>query len=734
MLCGSRPRAPSLERRKSIERRQSLESTAISLGQAAGALDDSTGEESGQNTLHTILWDTLSIGTGHECDCGYQITEAEIMASWEHTDQSFSASCPECMITFVPTLKVMYTVIVDTFESIACARAAAQARAPRQPSNRSGAVSPTSTPGARSRSPIGAARNPPPRPITTGWKEIKMAVPYLCPLVLRRELQEALRAFREDFFNPETFRGLHEVLFWNLYWVFSSREEPLSVDFHLGPQQSQALNVSQLQVDSIHDDIFSTKADDFVWHADLEADCLEIEEPDRDAPLYTAAAKEGMLSRRPSMIPGELGAELVGRKVEGDVSLAAAHAFMPSRMSSPCQTAALNKEGDMLPSAFDLQGGISEDGPTRMPALPPAESAVRVDEKPAPAEMSNGSHPTLECSCCSACALSCPSAAGSIRCPSSYSPAVASDASESAALSAKRGCRCNTPSASTRGLRRHPHLVRDAPGNLNLDNLKISPATGARKESEGQEGKSDADAEDAAALAFAARLDTVNSRTRDAEALKELAQKLKMRDLAAAMKLFLRKRAQELSEFDAGVKIVPEDIKHFYLARNMVTREGRWLPTRSRHAPCWLQPMFEQLWLLGAKQHFASVKVYATRYEDAVLYLPVSCPCLRAHTHHTPAHFLTFFFLRHQSQGQLREELTGMDACPADAAVAFDDVFKLSKAREMRRIHATLTGDGRTQRNQSAAASAVKSHRRGRSRVLSLVNFPEVPEDKPAAS
>lgn len=159
-----------------------------------------------QLRLTTMLWDTLSIGAGDECLCGYQMQEAEIMARWARDPNTYTTQCAQCKTSFVPTLKVMYTVVVDTFATPAAAAAAAAARAPARasPTTPSCDANPYSTffSAAQPKQPQQQGRAPSPssgaapQAIATGWKEVKIAIPYLCPLVLRNELHAAVRAFR----------------------------------------------------------------------------------------------------------------------------------------------------------------------------------------------------------------------------------------------------------------------------------------------------------------------------------------------------------------------------------------------------------------------------------------------------------------------------------------------------------------------------------------------------------
>ena len=63
--------------------------------------------------------------------------------------------------------------------------------------------------------PLGKRPNPPP-----------VSVPYLSPLVLRKELESLLENEGDQVIHTSSFINQHPIIFWNLVWYFRRLDLP----------------------------------------------------------------------------------------------------------------------------------------------------------------------------------------------------------------------------------------------------------------------------------------------------------------------------------------------------------------------------------------------------------------------------------------------------------------------------------------------------------------------------
>lgn len=63
-------------------------------------------------------------------------------------------------------------------------------------------------------------------PITKRPNPLPVSVPYLSPLVLRKELESLLENEGEQVIHTSTFINQHPIIFWNLVWYFRRLDLP----------------------------------------------------------------------------------------------------------------------------------------------------------------------------------------------------------------------------------------------------------------------------------------------------------------------------------------------------------------------------------------------------------------------------------------------------------------------------------------------------------------------------
>ncbi|NXG34427.1 DEN4C protein, partial [Dromaius novaehollandiae] len=138
--------------------------------------------------------------------CGALVYDEEIMAGWTADDSNLNTTCPFCKSTFLPLLQVefkdlrgsarlvsftddlflplhLYTVIFIHKHILV----------------------------------ISPGKRPNPLPVS---------VPYLSPLVLRKELESLLENEGEQVIHTSKFINQHPIIFWNLVWYFRRLDLP----------------------------------------------------------------------------------------------------------------------------------------------------------------------------------------------------------------------------------------------------------------------------------------------------------------------------------------------------------------------------------------------------------------------------------------------------------------------------------------------------------------------------
>ncbi|XP_061573775.1 DENN domain-containing protein 4B-like [Cololabis saira] len=178
-------------------------------------------------------WDGGQEGAGMEVlmsscslcrSCNSLVYDEEIMAGWTSDDSNLNSSCPFCSASFVPFLNAeicdlgpvssaerCHWNLEDEVES-AVRPPSTQGTPPRHQCNglSDDSSSETSSYSETSRTTTGSLAAMPPQ----------VAVAYLSPLVLRKELESLLENEGEAVLAQNQFLENHSIIFWNLLWYF----------------------------------------------------------------------------------------------------------------------------------------------------------------------------------------------------------------------------------------------------------------------------------------------------------------------------------------------------------------------------------------------------------------------------------------------------------------------------------------------------------------------------------
>eukprot|EP01083_Nonionella_stella_P026068 71769_1 len=148
----------------------------------------------------SIVWSELYMSSWERCPtCKARLLDAEIMAGWGEDPHKYVSLCQSCQKReFVPNLRIRFR----------CTEASERDPDAQQ------SVPPTMT---------------------------DFNCPYLCPLVLRKEVETAINSFRSDLQNPHRFRHKHSTVFWNLLWYFEHRG--LNMDCLVGSEQAESVRI-----------------------------------------------------------------------------------------------------------------------------------------------------------------------------------------------------------------------------------------------------------------------------------------------------------------------------------------------------------------------------------------------------------------------------------------------------------------------------------------------------------
>ncbi|XP_049902264.1 DENN domain-containing protein 4B-like isoform X3 [Epinephelus moara] len=178
-------------------------------------------------------WDANQEATGLEVlmsscslcrSCNSLVYDEEIMAGWTSDDSNLNSSCPFCCASFVPFLNAEICDLgpvssaertnwnmEDEVESAVRPPSAQEASLRHQCNGLSeDSSSETSSYSENSRTTTGSSVGGTPQ----------VAVAYLSPLVLRKELESLLENEGEAVLAQPQFLDNHSIIFWNLVWYF----------------------------------------------------------------------------------------------------------------------------------------------------------------------------------------------------------------------------------------------------------------------------------------------------------------------------------------------------------------------------------------------------------------------------------------------------------------------------------------------------------------------------------
>uniref|UniRef100_A0A8D0AKD0 DENN domain containing 4C n=1 Tax=Sander lucioperca TaxID=283035 RepID=A0A8D0AKD0_SANLU len=183
-----------------------------------------------QNCALEVLMSSCS-----QCrSCEALVYDEEIMAGWTADDSNLNTSCPFCRTAFLPLLHVEFhdlrtPVQSDPLGLLEHEAAGKQQRCSGTSLTRSNSVggplqsldysqrpghgvSTTSLPCSLQEVSDGmGTKRPNPKPVS---------VPYLSPLVLRKELETLLENEGDQVIYTHKFLSQHPIIFWNLVWYF----------------------------------------------------------------------------------------------------------------------------------------------------------------------------------------------------------------------------------------------------------------------------------------------------------------------------------------------------------------------------------------------------------------------------------------------------------------------------------------------------------------------------------
>jgi len=138
----------------------------------------------------SIDWSSVSMSAINFCsNCKSELRDEEIMVGWSYDGIDYSTQCVCCAENrFIPMLKIKYFVY--------------EGKRKRTGSDVYG----------EEKGEDG---------------EIDISIPYLSPMALRLESENASKVFKEDLSDLSTLRRMHPDLFWNLLWYFYHQELPM---------------------------------------------------------------------------------------------------------------------------------------------------------------------------------------------------------------------------------------------------------------------------------------------------------------------------------------------------------------------------------------------------------------------------------------------------------------------------------------------------------------------------
>uniref|UniRef100_A0AAY4A1E1 DENN/MADD domain containing 4C n=1 Tax=Denticeps clupeoides TaxID=299321 RepID=A0AAY4A1E1_9TELE len=163
--------------------------------------------------------------------CLSLVYDEEIMAGWTADDSNLNSTCPFCQSSFLPLLHIEFKDLRTTGGSVLIS-------SNTQPSASSSSQNKLGPPsdgrdlisfqeeGDKQQDPQSS------HPDTLGQKRPNpkpVSVPYLSPLVLRKELESLLENEGDQVIYTHNFLNQHPILFWNLVWYFRRLDLPSSL-------------------------------------------------------------------------------------------------------------------------------------------------------------------------------------------------------------------------------------------------------------------------------------------------------------------------------------------------------------------------------------------------------------------------------------------------------------------------------------------------------------------------
>uniref|UniRef100_A0A8B9QDI6 DENN domain containing 4C n=1 Tax=Apteryx owenii TaxID=8824 RepID=A0A8B9QDI6_APTOW len=204
--------------------------------------------------------------------CSALVYDEEIMSGWTADDSNLNTTCPFCKSTFLPLLQVefkdlrgsarlvsftdalflplhLYTVVFIQKHILVISPGKEQSKGPRTMKSSANNPSKKGASLTRSHSVGGPLQNIDlsQRPshgistvslpnslqevvvsleITHQPNPLPVSVPYLSPLVLRKELESLLENEGEQVIHTSKFINQHPIIFWNLVWYFRRLDLP----------------------------------------------------------------------------------------------------------------------------------------------------------------------------------------------------------------------------------------------------------------------------------------------------------------------------------------------------------------------------------------------------------------------------------------------------------------------------------------------------------------------------
>uniref|UniRef100_A0A673AJW2 DENN/MADD domain containing 4C n=1 Tax=Sphaeramia orbicularis TaxID=375764 RepID=A0A673AJW2_9TELE len=235
-----------------------LNQSCTSLGSSSGSSRAGRGPDSEQGSSHhasslsiyqNFALEVLMSSCSQCRNCEALVYDEEIMAGWTADDSNLNTNCPFCRTAFLPLLHIefhdlrtMTGLIPEPVQSdpLGLLERQAAGKQPRSSgtsltrsnsvggplqsldsSQRPGhGVSTTSLPCSLQEVSVSdgiGTKRPNPKPVS---------VPYLSPLVLRKELETLLENEGDQVIYTHKFLSQHPIIFWNLVWYFRRLDLP----------------------------------------------------------------------------------------------------------------------------------------------------------------------------------------------------------------------------------------------------------------------------------------------------------------------------------------------------------------------------------------------------------------------------------------------------------------------------------------------------------------------------